>query len=84
MYSILDILGSIDYKVDTFFENTIKNTMRKQVNFSTAVIITPRILETYIEPINNLKKAVDRLVVISVEDNLLEDLDNNIIKYRSR
>ncbi|NLX62007.1 MAG: DUF58 domain-containing protein [Tissierellia bacterium] len=84
LYSILDILGSIDYKVDTFFENTIKNTMRKQVNFSTAVIITPRILETYIEPINNLKKAVDRLVVISVEDNLLEDLDNNIIKYRSR
>lgn len=84
LYSILDILGSIDYKVDTLFENIIRNTMKQHGKFTTVVIITPRILDTYIEPINTLKRSVERVVVISVEDDLLERLDGDIIKYRSR
>lgn len=84
LYSILDILGSIDYRVDTFFENIIRNTIRKQGNFTTVVMIIPRLLDRYIEPINNIKKAVERVVVIAIEPDLLETLDSDIIKYRSR
>jgi len=84
LYSILDILGSIDYKVDTFFENIIRNTMKRQGNFTTVVMVIPRLLDRYIDPINNLKEAVERVVVITVEPDLLEALDGDIIKYRSR
>lgn len=80
----LKILGSMDYKVGTFFKNTINDISKLQGNYSTVVIVTPKILEDYIEPINALSKSVNRTVVISVEDENLGTLGNHIIKYRGR
>ena len=82
--NFIEILGRLSYKVDTFFENTIRNIAKKQGNYTTVVIITPRILDTYIESINTLNKTVSRTVVISLEDEYLEKLHKDIIKYRSR
>lgn len=81
--NFLKLLGGMDYKVGTFFQNTIKDTIKLQGNYSTVVIITPRILEDYIEPMNTLSKFVSRTVVISVEEEHLSSLNKNIIKYRS-
>lgn len=80
----LKILGDMDYKVGTFFKNTIKDIIKLQANYSTVVIITPRILEDHLGPINSLSKFVSRTVVISVEDEYLNFLNKNIIKYRGR
>lgn len=80
----LETLGRIHYRIPSFFELTLRDIRRMQGNYTTAVIITPRILDTYIEPINLLNKSVSRTVVISVEGEHLEELDAGIFKYRSR
>ncbi len=80
--NILMTLGKIDYSLPSFFANTIKDISKKQGNYSTVVIITPRILDTYIEPINQLSRILSRTIVISLEDQYLDYLNKNIIKYR--
>ncbi|NLK42847.1 MAG: DUF58 domain-containing protein [Tissierellia bacterium] len=80
--NFLESLGRITYRLPGFFENTLKEIEKRRGNFTTIVIITPRILDTYIGPINNLSKSVNRLVLISLEDEHLSSLNNNIIKYR--
>lgn len=82
--NLLEVLGELSYeRIPSSFANTLKNIRRNQSSFTTAVIITPRILDTYIEPINYLNKTINRTVVVSVEEDNLEDLNQNIIKYRS-
>jgi len=80
--NFLKVLGEIHYRIPSFFENTVRETRKRQGNYTTVVIITPRILESYIEPINLLDRAVSRTVVISIEEENLEVLSNSIIKYR--
>lgn len=82
LYDFLQVLGRISYKIPFFFESTLKDIGKMKGNYSTIVIITPRILESYIEPINSLSKIVNGMVVISLEEEHLEELNNNIIKYR--
>jgi len=82
--NLLKTLGKIDYRLPSFFETTLRDVSKRQGNYTTVVIITPRILDTYIESINMLSKSVSRTVVISVEEEHLEKLNNNIIKYRSK
>lgn len=79
----LEILGRIDDKIPLSFEAMLKDLSRKQGNYSTIVIITPRLLDNYIQSINLLSKTVNNTVVISLEDTLLDQLDRNITKYRS-
>lgn len=81
LYHLLEILGSIGYMASTF-EETLKDIRRKQGNYSTVIVITPKILEEYIEPINFLGKVANKTIVISVDGKHLEDLDKNIIKFR--
>lgn len=80
----LEVLGRVDEKVPPSFETTLKELIRKKGNYTTIVIITPRLLDNYIEGINNLSKTVSSTVVISLEDMLLEQLNKNIKKYRGR
>jgi hypothetical protein len=82
--TLLHALGCIQFRNPGFFENTLRDVRRMRGNYTTAVIITPRILETYIEPLQLLAKAVPRTVVIAVEDENLEGLNSSIIKYRSK
>lgn len=82
--NLIEILGQLDYRIPTFFETTLKEIRKRQGNFTTVVIITPRVLDTYIEPINLLNKTLSRTVVVSIEEGNLEKLSKNIIKYRSK
>lgn len=82
--SLLTTLGRISYRIPFFFENTLMDLGKRKGNYTTIVIITPRILDSYIEHINSLSKIVNRTIVISLEEEYLGDLNNNIIKYRGR
>jgi hypothetical protein len=80
--ALLHTLGRIHFKVPDLFENTLGDMRRMMGHYTTAVIVTPRILDTYLEPLNLLAKVVPRTVVISVEGERLEALSENILKYR--
>ncbi len=82
--TLLHTLGIIHFRVPGFFENTLRDIRRKKGNYTTVVIVTPRILESYLEPIELLAKAVPRTVVIAVEEENLDTLSENIIKYRGK
>lgn len=82
--TLLHTLGRIHFRIPGFFENTLRDMRRRQGNYTTVVIVTPRILESYIEPIEKLAKAVPRTVVIAVEGEHMEALSENIIKFRSK
>ena len=82
--TFLEILGRVDDKIPSSFETMLKELRRKQGNYTTIVIITPRLLDNYIEGINLLSKTVSNTVVITLEDTLLDQLNKNIKKYRSR
>ena len=82
--NFLEVLGKITHKLPYFFENTLREIGSRKGNYTTIVVITPRILDSYVDHINKLSKTVSRTVVISLEEEYLGDLNNNIIKYRSK
>lgn len=78
----LEILGNINYAVSSSMEDTLSNISRRKGSYSTVVIITPKILESYINPINKLSKVITKTVVISMDDKNLNSLNYEILKYR--
>ena len=82
--ALLHTLGCINFRIPGFFENTLREIRSKRGNYTTAVIVTPRILKSYLEPIDLLAKVVPRTVVIALEAEHLDELSSSIIKYRSK
>ena len=80
----LNTLGRIHYHIPGFFETTLQEARRIRGNLTTGIIITPRILESYIEPINLLAKVMPRMIVISIEPEHLDTLSNDVIKYKGK
>lgn len=78
----LEILGSINYGIATSFEEHLEKILRQRVSSSTFIVITPKIFDAYIEPLNNLSRTATRTIIISVEKENLDKLNKNIIKYR--
>lgn len=79
---LLHTLGSIHFKVPDAFANTLRDLGRRKGNYTTVVIVTPQIMEPYLESIDLLAKTVPRTVVITVEDENLASLSQSIMKYR--
>lgn len=82
LYHFLEILGSMGYTISSTFEDTLKDISQKQGNYATVIVITPKVLESYIEPINFLAGTVNRTVVISMDDKYLGNLNKSIIRFR--
>lgn len=82
LYYFLEVLGSVNYIASSTFEDTLKEISKRQGNYTTVIIVTPKILESYIDPINLLSRAVNKTVVISMDNKYLEDLNKNIIRFR--
>lgn len=78
----LEILGNISYVVASSFEETVSNMARRKGSYSTVVIVTPKILESYINPMNKLSKVSTKTVVIAMDDENLNHLNDDILKYR--
>lgn len=73
-------LGLIDIQKVMFLEPILESIQHKKGHYTTVVIITPRLLDTYISPINALNKSVVKTVIISLESAGLDRLDASIIK----
>lgn len=78
---ILETLGRVSYNIHYSFEELIEKQMRKNEKHTTYIVITPKVLSSYIEPVKRLNKMTNRLVLISLDCENLDLLDDSIIKY---
>lgn len=82
--AIVEKLSVLEYRLVNFFENTLRNITDLKGRYKTIVIVTPRLLESYIEPLNGLNKVASKVIVIALEDTHFKDLDPRIITYKER
>ena len=81
---ILEALGRTSYGLTLTFEEFIENIIGRRERFTTYVIVTPKVFDSYLNPIERLKKVAEKLVVISIQEENLDLLSNDIIKYSGR
>ena len=81
---ILIALGKIAYGMAIQFEKLMEDIIRKGKSFTTIVIITPRVFDSYIEYLDKLRQNNNKLILISLDDKGLDKLDSSIIKYVRR
>lgn len=77
-YGILELLARTDYHVWKMFEDILGNFFHSMDNFETFVLITPIVLEEYIDNINLLSKNVSKTLLISMMDDNVSKLNENI------
>ncbi|NMB03284.1 MAG: DUF58 domain-containing protein [Tissierellia bacterium] len=82
MDEVLDMLGRIDYKVGTGFTGMLRQVQTQAMNQVTVIIMTPIILESYLEEIDLLAGKVARVVVFSLTDDFIDQLPRNVEVYR--
>lgn len=75
-------LGILDYRLVSFFEPLVDEVISQKGHYTSVVIITPRLLETYLDPINALNKSVVKTTVVSVEEDHINALSPTIVKVR--
>lgn len=80
-YGILELLGRINYYMDAAFEDVLTNFMKNEGGYTTVVMITPSVLDDYIDSINNLSNNVNKTVLIAMGDSNMANLNENIITY---
>ncbi|HSH36625.1 DUF58 domain-containing protein, partial [Schnuerera sp.] len=64
---VLNSLGRVSYGVAVEFETLINEIVNKRNSFTTFIIITPRIFNSYIEPLEKLKTNNNKLILISLD-----------------
>lgn len=80
LMDILRHLGEVEFKRTFFIENIINTISEGNRVYQTVVLVTPKILESYIEPINQLSKHVPKLVVCSVDPENFNKLNPRVVK----
>ena len=81
---LVEGLGRILGYMWSTFEDLLSNLIINNHKYATFVIITPTVLDDYIEHINSLNVSVLRTALISLENKNLEYLNDNILKYIER
>lgn len=79
---ILDCLGRADYGITVGFEDLIANILSLNINCRTYIIITPKVLPSYVEYINRLKVAGDRIVLMCIEEENVDKVNRTIGKFK--
>lgn len=77
---ILRHLGEVEFKRTFFIENIIASISEGNRVYQTVVLVTPKILESYVDPINLLCKHVPKLIVCSVDPENFSRLDPRVVK----
>lgn len=83
-FSIMEALGAMCYGVNMDFVKGLSDILNKPGNFTTYVIITPKLFDNYIEYINLLNKRCSKLVVITLDSTNLGKLDDGILSFIER
>lgn len=78
---LLEMLGKINYGISSSFERLLEEITRRRGNYTTFVIVTPKIFPTYTKPLNDLSKSSTKVIVISLDPKNTGELNKNIIKY---
>lgn len=81
---LLECLGRVSYSISLTFEELLLRLNRKDLHCSTYVIITPKVLESYVEPINNLTSELEEVILISLKDENMEFISQDVLKYLDR
>ncbi|MCX7903321.1 MAG: DUF58 domain-containing protein [Caloramator sp.] len=76
---ILEALGRIDYSIFCPFEDIIES--KNSIKNTTIVVITPLILDEYVNPINNLIKFYQKVVLITLSHQNTEKITKQIETY---
>lgn len=84
MAEVLDLLGRIDYKVGLGFSGLLRQVQTQAMNQVSVVIITPLLLADHLAELNLLAGKVARLVVITLTDDLIDQLPPRIEVYRGQ
>lgn len=77
---ILRHLGEVEFKRTFFIENIISSISEGKRLYQTVVLVTPKILDSYVEPINQLSKYVPKLIVCAMDPSNFFKLDPRMIK----
>jgi hypothetical protein len=80
----IENLGRIDIGSCMGFEELLLKLINNIGNYTTFVIITPSILEPYIEPINILNEKTMKAMIISLQESNLEYLSDDIQTFIER
>lgn len=83
-YSILEFLGRATYSINTDYEKLLDNLIKTNEKSITYVLVTPNVLEEYIETINTLSINVEKTILISIDNNNINMLNEKIITYIGR
>lgn len=78
---VLESLGRLSYGVSYPFEEFLRRINNQRYNFTSYIVVTPRLFESYLEPLERLKGKTNRLILISLEEYYLDKLDENIMVY---
>jgi len=78
---VVEILARIINSICLSFEDLLQNFIRFGRNYSTFVVITPTVLDSYIDLLNYLSEQSVKIVLISLNRYNLDCLDDRILKY---
>lgn len=79
-YNILDCLGRADYSVIIGFESFISNILSSHISCRTFIIITPVLLDSYIDLINHARNYSDETLLFSAKSNNIDIISDSIKK----
>lgn len=79
---VLELLGRVDYKSDLRFHKMVDKLKTSNINTTSVIIVTPLILDEYIESFNDLCRKVPKVIVITHSDENIKKLNTNIEVYR--
>lgn len=83
-YNILEGLGRADFSISMDFEKVLDESVMKENSASTYVIITPRVLEEYVDYINSLNKVSNKAMIIALDKVNIGDIEENIAVFTER
>jgi uncharacterized protein (DUF58 family) len=82
--NILEVLGRMHNTPKLEFEETLQTALNLNSSSGTYIIITPVVMEEYIEYINAFCNKGSKIIVISPNSVNFEFLDSSVIKYSER
>lgn len=81
LYSVLESLGKIDYDVSDEFEEYIHKSIYGDVANMTYIIVTSKLFDEYIDQINDLELKCAKVIVISLSEMNIEELNRSVVTF---
>lgn len=77
-FGIMQSLGKMCYATRCDFEKLLEQALNLMDTYTNFIIVTPRVLDCYIDYINLLGKLSNKVMVIGISNENMDKLDRNI------